>query len=144
MSATVITFPTRERPKKPPAQKALSDRPTDTAVGIVLPAEMTVDIGLPDRYFYPRGVTDRCVNMVFKTLMCRPTDDPDRRAYIAAWDRAFCGRREIEAAVYEQHKIFFAEMWRRHPSMARRVVAAMQRGAVMSATERSARPSSPA
>ena len=44
MSATVITFPTRERPKKPPAQKALSDRPADTAVGIVLPAEMTVDI----------------------------------------------------------------------------------------------------
>jgi hypothetical protein len=122
MSADVINFPVPERQMgEPGPENPRSELPEKPAgFGILLSARMTVDLGLRRRYMYPKGVKDRTYDKLFYEIMNLGEDDPNHQAFMEAANRMQAAHRELEAAIFEQHKVAFGVMWSLFPKAARR------------------------
>jgi hypothetical protein len=127
MSAHIIEFP-EQRSEEPPAEKPASEAPAEpTAPGFLLSPRMTVDLGLRRRYMYPRGVKDRTYDRLFYEILNLGEDDPNQQAFMDAANRMQAAHRELEEAIFEQHKVAFGVMWRLYPAAARRALRDMGR-----------------
>jgi hypothetical protein len=115
VSATVIPF-NNERPAN------------DAAATLAMPAE-TVDLRLPRDYYLPRGMGPRQYHRLFWAILNSADYSEERQALLKAMDAVQAAKRLFEVAVKREHEILFAVMRRDHPSMARRVMAAMKRQA---------------
>jgi hypothetical protein len=114
MNATIIGPP--ERPLRRGAKRSTGrGRRPAKIVAAILPADGTVREVLCHDYFLPKGMGPRQHNRVFRLIL---DGEPERQAYIDAMNRSAMARKELEAAVAEQHRLLYAVMWRCFPDMA--------------------------
>ena len=125
MRATIIAFP---GPRSVPRKRRTRRR--GKIAGFIFPAvDLRRDGLLSDRYYLPRGMGPRQHQRVWMRLL----RSPEGPTFCKLMDRAFDAKRELEAAVTEQHRMLFAAMQQHYPDMARRIMRKMKRRDLMTA-----------
>jgi hypothetical protein len=123
MRATIIDFP---GPRSAPRKSRTRRR--GKIAGFIFPAvDLRRDGLLPKHYFLPRGMGPRQHQRVWWRLL----NSPEGSAYCQLMDRVFDAKRELAAALTEQHRMLFATMEQHYPEMARRVMRKMKRRDLM-------------